>query len=1087
MSLPRFAVDNPVLSNLFMLTLMIGGVFGGLTLVREMFPETRPDMILISTAYPGATPAEVEKGITLKIEERIKNVEGVDKIIATVSEGNSTVMVELLSGFEEIDQAVNDIKAAIDEIPEEDWPQEALESQVRKFEPKWPVISIGVYGDLDDRMLKDFSEDLRDEMLSLRGITDIIVSGTRKDEISINVRPEKLIEYDLSFIDVADAIAASNLDLPGGVVRTPRMNVSVRTLGEKDRGEELYDIIIRSDAAGRQVGLSHVAEIDDGFEESDVSGRFNGLPAANVVIYKTPDQDAIEIAGMVKALVAGKKGKPFEQGRLARAIDSLAGRTDLTNVYDAAKASPLPPGVELEVHTDLSRFIESRLDLLGRNGMWGLLLVFLSLLLLLNWRVAFWVMMGLLISILGALIFMKSLGLTLNLISMFGMIVVLGMLVDDAIIVAEHVYRKIEQGETPRLAAITGAEEVTWPVICAVTTTMVAFLPLMFVKGQLGDWMGVLPVVVVVALSVSLIEALTVLPCHLASGLKPLSRKLHQAQADAARGRAHDATLRQRLARVIHVDGVRQRLAAGYEWLLIRGTQWRYVTICILLALMFVVGGLVAGGHVPFVFLQKMDAETIVANIEMASGTPITETERAGGVVEQAALDLPELKTVYTLFGHQLSEDMMPLAPQSHMAMSFIEIVPAEERSRNSEAVLQALRDKTDDIPGVERLKFTSMQGGPAGAPIHLEISGDSIEDIVAVSGRVQRRLNQFEGVYDIVDDFDAGRPEVKIELLDSARALGLTTESLAWQVRAAFFGFEARKVQRGREDVKIMVRYPLENRQDLYAIESMYVKTPGGTLVPFREVARISEGTGFTTIHRKNQKRTVTVKADVDEDVTNAEQIIGVLTSEFPELRDGFPGVTFEFGGQNLETRRSMGSLRELFAAVLLLIYVILAALFRSYVQPLIVMSVVPFGLIGAVGGHALMGYPMTFMSMIGLVALTGIVVNDSMILITFINRRVADGTSVYEAVIDGGKSRVRAIVLTSVTTILGLAPLMMETSFQAKFLIPMAISISAGLAFATVLTLVAVPALYLIVHDVAELAKRAAGSVRSAVAAGV
>ncbi len=1063
-SLPRFSVNNPILVNLFMVTLLLGGVYHGLKIVREMFPESRPNRVLITTAYPGATPSEVEKGITLKIEEEIKDVEGIEKITSTINEGLSMVLVELKSGFEDVDQAVNDIKAAIDTIPTEDFPEEAKETAVSKFDPKWPVISVALYGDVDDRVLKTLGEQLREEILLLPDITDVVLSGTRKDEISVEVRPEKLAEFNLSFMDVAGTISASNVDLPGGQVRTPRANVSVRTLGEKDRGEDLYDIVIRSDPSGRVVTLRNVATIIDGFEDTDVVGRFNGAPAVDVTIYKTADQDAIKIASLVKALVAGKKGNPLAQPWTDRLLARLSGENVVLDTYKTALADPFPSGVSVEVHTDLSRFIEGRLDLLKRNGGWGLLLVLLSLLVFLHWRVAFWVMMGLLLAIAGSLIFMEVLGLTLNLITMFGLIIVLGLLVDDAIIVSEHVYTKIEEGVESKQAAIEGTEEVTWPVVCAIVTTIVAFIPLMFIEGQMGDWMGVLPVVVCIALSVSLVEALTILPSHLGHGLR------HVRPTSTNRERS-GGTFRRLSARIRETQNrfVQQWLRMGYERLLRRALDYRYVTIAALVACLLVVCGLYAGGHVPFVFLPTMDSETLIVEMDMDVGTPIDATLEAFGVVERATMDLPELKSIYTLLGLQVSVDGLASAPQSHLAQAFIELTASEERQRTSNEILQELRLKTGDIPGAQNLKFGAVHGGPGGAAIQLDISGGNIDRLTAVADEIKSKLAEFEGVSDIVDDFDAGQREVQIELFKSARALGLTTHSLATQVRSAFYGFEARKVQRGREDVKIMVRYAPEYRRNIYEIESMRIATPSGALVPFTEVARLTEATGFASIKRVNQRRTVTVTADVNTETSKArpEQIMAEMATSFPSIMQRHPGIRLEYGGQKLETTKSFGSLKQSFTIVLVLIYVILAGLFKSYIQPIIVLSIVPFGLIGAIAGHLVMGYPLTILSLIGLVALTGIVVNDSMILVSFINRLVQRGTPVMEAVIEGGKGRLRPILLTSATTVLGIAPLLMEKSFQAKFLIPMGISIAAGLLFATVLTLIAVPALYLIVGD--------------------
>lgn len=1060
-SISRLSVNNPVLVNLFMVTLLVGGVYSGLTLVREIFPESRPKRVLITTLYPGATPAEIEKGITLKIEEQIRDIDGVDRIKSTVTEGRSIISVELLGGFDDVDQVVNDIKSAIDSIPPDDFPEDALETQVAKHDPRFPVIAISLYGDLDLRTLKTLGERLKTDVLALPGISDVSLAGSRKDEISVEVKPAKLVEYGLSLVTVGEAIAASNLDLPGGQVRTSRSNVAVRTLGEKDQGDELYDIVIRSDPSGSTVLLSDIATIVDGFEDVEVFSRFGALPSVSVTVSKTADQDAVEIASLVKALVAGKMGLPLERSWIDRTMARLSGSDSIEETYRKAASDPYPPGVRVKARMDLSRMIDDRLDLLMRNGCWGLLFVFLSLLVFLHWRVATWVMMGLVLAIMGSLGCMKITGLTLNLMSMGGFIIVLGLLVDDAIIVAEHVYSKVEQGIEPKLAAITGTEEVTWPVICAIVTTIVAFAPLLYIEGQIGDWMDVIPLVVCVALSVSLLEALTILPSHLAHSLRALSRHEPGSQPSGRLATWKDS-IRSGRARL------QRRVVGFYERMLRLATTYRYVTMAGLMACLMTAVGAVLGGHVPFVFMQKMDAETLIANIRMEVGAPSQATARAAEVVEKTALELDELSTVLTLIGLHVNEEGQALPPQSHLGQVWIEITPTGERERSSDQIVQELREKLIDIPDVEKLTFSSIHGGPIGAPIHVDLRGERLEDIVAAAEYVKDYLAQFAGVHDIVDDFETGRPEVQIELLESARALGLTTESLAIQVRSAFYGYEARKVQRGREDVKIMVRYPLESRTRIYDIESMYVATPSGPLVPFSEVARLKEATGYASIKRTNQQRTVAVTADVNETVANADQVQASLRAAFPEIKRMYPGVELEFGGQRLELTKSFRSLKGNFVIALLLVFVILAGLFRSYVQPLIVMSIIPFGLVGAVVAHFIMGYPLTIASLLGLVALTGVVVNDSMILVVFINRRIAEGVGPYEAVIEGGKGRMRPILLTSATTVLGMGPLLFETSFQAKFLIPMGLSLSGGLIFATVLTLGAVPALYLIVLDV-------------------
>ncbi len=1060
-SLPRFSVKNPVLVNLLTWAMLAGGLYAGFTLVREMFPESDPERILVTTVYPGATPAEIEKGIAIKIEEVVKDIEEVEELLTSIAEGFCTITLVLYSDVDDVDQVVNDVKASIDTIPREDFPEEAEETHVTKLEPKLPVIQVSFFGDLSEETLKQIGERIRDDLLLIPGITDAILQGTRPDEISVEVQPERLVKYGLSLPDISDAIRRANLDLPGGQIRTAGANVSVRTLGEEDQAQPIGEIIVRSDPSGKTVRLHEIAEVRDTFEETDVVGRFNAKPGVGVTVFKTGDQDAIDISQKVKAFVAGKTGKPLQRDWLAKLKHRLGLPDEVEQVYQTALNDPYPPVGELTTATNLARFIEGRLDLLKRNGFWGLIFVFMSLLIFLNWRVAFWVMAGLLLAILGTLIVMKGLGVSLNLISMFGMIVVLGLLVDDAIIVAEHTYSRIEDGMEPHEAAIVGAETVTWPVVCAITTTIVAFAPLLLIEGRVGDFMGVLPIIVMCALAVSLIEALSVLPSHLAEWVKPVHVSADHGPTTSA-GR-----WRERL-RAFRRATLKGAVLKGYERLLRLAVSYRYGTICILVSILIVALGLVGGGRVPFVFFQKMDSETIVAEMEMPVGTPVERTGEAISVIEQAAVDLPELDSLYTSMGVKYDMEGGIASVSSHLGQAVIELNPIEERDRNSEQILRELRAKTGNIPGVNSLRYSVIHGGMGGAPIHIEVSGKRIADLVEVAGRIKDRLTDYAGVYDIDDDFDAGRREVQIELLDTARALNMTTQSLATQVRGAFYGLEARKVQRGREDVKIMVRYPRSRRTKVSDVEKMWVAAGDGTLVPFTEVAQLREGRSYATIKRKDQKRTVTITADVDEAVANARMINQELEAEFPKWERQFPGMRLEFGGQSREFTKSFSSLKRDFVIAAALIYVILAGMFKSYIQPMIVMTAIPFGIIGAIAGHWLMGYPLTILSLIGFVALTGIVVNDSLILVDWINRMRRQGLSPHEAVISAGTQRLRAILLTTITTILGLAPLLLETSLQARFLIPMGISIAAGVAFATVVTLIAVPSLYLILIDV-------------------
>jgi len=1070
-SLAKYSVENPVLVGVLMAAIIIGGVYGAFNLVRELLPESRPNQIVIGTVYPGATPTEVEKGISIKIEEAIKDIEHIEKVETIISEGLSTVVVTMTSEVDDIDQVVNDFKAAIDTIPQDELPEEAEETRVAKIKPRLPVISVSLYGNVDEDTLKNAGRRLKDDLLLLPGISNVEISGIRKDELTVEIEPEKLTEYKLSLARIAQAIHQTNLDLPGGSLKTPSQNVAVRTLGESDQANLIEETIVKTTPNGQIVRVSDLGQVIDGFEDTDVHGRFNGKPAVSITVYKTEEQDAIDIATKVKAFVAGKSRKPMETDTLTKIKTLLGVPTPATKIYKQAYNSPYPEDISIATHNNLARFIESRLDLLKRNGLWGLSFVFISLMFFLNWRVAFWVMMGLVLSLCGAIMLMNIIGETLSLISMFGLIVVLGLIVDDAIVVGENIYARVERGEDPKVAAIKGTEQVTWPVTIAVITTIAAFLPLLFIEGQMGDFMGVLPVVVSCALAVSLIEALSILPSHLAEWLKPVRRDL---------GTEPPRHIFARLARPIRrfeQHAVLDILGKWYEKLLRLALQYRYVTVAMVLSALIASLGFFKGGRVPFVFIQKMDSETIIVDLEMPVGTPANKTQDVMQIVEDAALKTPAVQSISTLVGAQMnmSQDGILRSERSHLGQAIIELSSLEERESTSEEIIARLRSQTADIPGVNSLRFLTMQGGPGGAEIEIEITSERVSDLRKATGVLKARLAQFDGVFDITDDFEEGRREVQIKLLDSARPLGLTTQMLATEIRGALYGLEARTLQRDNEDVDIRVRFPENRRKHIYELEDMRIATSLGTMVPFCEVAQLIETRGSSAIRRVNQRRAVVISTDVDHRLGNPEEILSELTAtDIEPLEKKLHGLQINFSGKKHETVKAFGSLKRDFAIAIVVIFVMLAGLFKSYIQPLIVMAAIPFGLNGVIIGHYVMGYPLTILSMIGIVALTGIVVNDALILVDFINHEIGNGLSLFEAVIKGGKNRLRPIILTSLTTILGLAPLMAERSFQARFLIPMAVSISFGLAFATILTLIVVPAIYMIAEDAQRILTR-------------
>ena len=1082
MSFARFSVRNPVFVNMLMLVILAGGTIFALTLVREMFPEFRPNKLIITAIHPGVQPKEIEKAVTIKIEEAVRDVEGVEKVDSTVSESQSVTTLTLYNEADDAEQVLNEVKREIDALP--DLPDDLERVTVKTFEPMLPVISVAIFGDGDEADLKQATRDLRDDLLALPGVSRIIVSGVRDDEISVEIIPERLIEYDVTFDEVADAIRRSNLDVSGGQLKGSRTTVAVRTVGEELEGSDLEDIVVRSGGAdGKKILLRDVANIADGFVEVDIEGYFDSKPSMNCDVYKTKSQDAIQISSVVKAYIAGKKNKPlnppgdgwWQSGpfkAFSSIVDTIIGRPDLQKVYEESRANPFTHGFDIELHTDLARFIEGRLDLMARNGKTGLVLVLISLMLFLNFRVAFWAAIGLPVSFLGTFIVMWIFGISINLLSVFGLIIVLGIIVDDAIVIGENICRHVEEGEPSKQAAVTATEEVQWPVIIAVLTTIAAFAPLLFIQGTIGDFMGELPIVVMAALSVSLVEALIILPSHLRNLPSPEEEERRR-KAAGEPGGILKGFRRLRAAQERFVVNV---LQTKYEAFLRKALRWKYLTICIAVATMLLSFGLLASGIVEFVFVQDMDSETVICDIELPIGSPSDRVRTRVMEISEFVKKAPEVVSVQAFVGIQVDvagEGAVGFKNQSHLGQLVVELQESDTRERaggrSSNELLAVYREFTRTLPEINAVRWLALNGGPGGKDVVVRISGAETEELVEVASLVREEVSSYQGVYDLDDDYDAGQREVQLRLFESARAGGGSVAALGSHVRSALYGREARRITRNREDVRIMVRYPKSFRESVYNLESMWIPTgtvPGQrSWIPLRQIAELSETEGVTSLYRSQNSRAVTVYANVDDQQGNTSDILKGVQKKFDEsILSDHPNVNIEFLGSFEEMRKSFAGLKLAFPVALLLIYMMLAGLFHSYGQPLVVMAAIPFGIQGAIIGHLLTNNPITILSLIGMVALSGILVNDSLVLVDFINTRVRKGVGHFEASVDGAKLRLRAILLTTLTTAAGLTPLMFETSFQAKFMIPMAVTLTFGLIFATALTLVIVPALNLI-----------------------
>lgn len=1093
MSLPRYSVNNPVFVNMIVLVTLIAGAVFAMTLIREMFPESRPNRISIDATFPATQPDELERAVTIKVEEAVRDVNGVERVDSTVSEGRSLTILTLFNNIKDVDVVLQEVKNEVDAL--QDLPDDLEKITVAKIEPTLPVIMVSVFGDGDEAALKRAARDIKDDLLELPGISNVQLTGLRDDEISVEIRPELLFEYDITFDEVAQAIRQTNLDVSAGRLKGDRSQVSVRMLGEQREARDLGDIEVRALPDGRVIRLKDVADIKDQFVDVDVKSYYSGKRSANLIVEKTPAQDAVQISSLVKAYVAGKRNLPFDPygldqpgaglltrlgAGLSQLANRMAGRPDPLKIYEESRARPFRHQFQVDTHTDLARFVSGRLDLMIRNGKSGLLLVLLCLILFLNWRVALWTAVGLPVSFLGTFVIMALMGVTVNLLSMFGLIIVLGIIVDDAIVIGENIYRRVEEGLPARVAAIEGANEVLWPVVVSVSTTVAAFMPLMFIRGQIGDFMRQLPLVVVAALSVSLTEALLVLPAHLRH-LPPHHRHVTHKAPKTWLGR-----LGHRLLELQHL--MMTSLMSLYGRLLRLTLEWRYVSLALAVSACIMSFGLLfgktphgytIGNIVNWEFVQKMDAESMYAQIEMPVGTNAEAVEERLRYLGNIAQQFPEVQSV--------SMDVAVIInvgaagetggnQQSHLGQLWVELLPADEREAkglsSSQVILAELRKASEQITGVNSIIWEVMNGGPGGRDIEIRLSGTDLDEIRQVSDEFKQYLATFDGVVDLDDNFDEGKRELQLTLRESARPTGMTRANLGNFVRAATYGAEARRITRNREDVKIMVRYPERFREDVYNIEAMWVPTPieNGTRgwVPLRELAVVNETRGYTQIHRSQQKRAITVWGEVDPAVTSSSDILSKVRADFaPQIQQNHPGVKVEFLGSADEAAKAFGSLTIAFPVAMLLIYMMIAGLFRSYAQPLVVMAAIPFGFMGAIIGHWLTGNPMTILSMIGLVALSGIVVNDAIVLIDFINVRVRQGGSEFQASLEGSILRLRPILLTSVTTIAGLTPLMFEKSFQAKFLIPMAVTLTFGLAFATVLTLLIVPVLNMIFFD--------------------
>ena len=1027
--------ENHVAANLLMLFFLLAGAVTGLTTKLEIFPETSLDMISITMEYPGASPAEVEEAIVRRIEEKVAGLAGIKRIDSVARESLATVTIEVMNDWD-LQELLDEVKAEVDRIST--FPNETEEPIVREVTRRRQVLNVTVFGDAPESTIKHLTERIKDDITNLPGITLAELAGLRKGEIHIEVSEKSLRRYGLTLGKVAEAVRRASLDLPAGSVKTAGGEILVRTKGRRYYAGDYRDIAVISRTDGSKVTLAQIAQLRDGFEDVDLFTRFQGKPAGLIEVYRVADQNALEVAATVKQYI--------EETRPS-----------------------LPEGVDISIYRDRSRILKSRIRLLLKNMAFGLILVSLLLGMFLNARLAFWVTLGIPISFMAGLMLLPTFGVSINMISLFAFIMVLGIVVDDAIVVGENIFRRQEEGLEPLKGAVAGTLEVGRPVVFAVLTTVAAFYPLLLGSGVMGKLIRNIPTVVILVLLGSLVECLLILPAHLVASKHRTKRSMEE----------------KRTARWL-----KWFIRRPYAWAVHFCVRWRYATVALAIAILLVTVGIWRAGWIKFTLFPKVESDFLTCSLTMPAGTPVERTAEIAGLVEQAGKEaLAEadekrsedatslLKGIITRVGrHGRGHGPMASGPQSgsHLAQITMELLEGEKRDVTATQLGNLWRQKVGIVPDAEAITYQSVLFS-AGNAVEVHMSLDDHDLLEAAAEELQAELKTYPGVLDVSDSFLPGKDEMQLKLKLTARSLGLTLDDLAKQVRHAFYGAEALRLQRDQDEVKVMVRYPESKRKSLGSVEDMYIRTPDGSEVPFNQVAEVRMEEGYASIERAQRFRVIKVTADVDETITNANEVRTDLEGRvMPKLKLRYPGLRYSMEGEGKEQKESLDDIISGFVIALFLIYALLAIPFKSFSQPLVVMSAIPFGIVGAVFGHLLMGVNLSLLSLFGIVGLTGVVVNDSLVLVDATNRIRREGASVQDAITQGGALRFRAVILTSLTTFAGLTPMILERSLQAQFLIPMAVSLGFGVLFATFITLLLVPCGYVILDDMHNLVER-------------
>jgi multidrug efflux pump subunit AcrB len=1028
---------NGVAANLLMVFMLVAGFTSAFQLTIKLFPDIDLDLISIRVVYPGASPTEVEESIIRRIEEKIESVEDIQDITAVAAEGVGSVTIELVRGAD-TQLRMDEIKSEVDQIIT--FPVDAEEPQVNLLSNSERTIQVVIGGNTSERELKELANRIKDDLAFKDGISIVNVSGTRNYEISIEASNNDLRSQGLTLTDISTAVRQESLELPGGEIETPTEELVLRTLGRNYNQQDFEEIVLRTGENGARVVLGDVATIVDGFTDTDLINLYNGIPAVLVDVMRVGDEQMLEIA-------------------------------NITEQYLEEELKPsLPEGVFATIARNEAIIIKDRLNILIENGIMGLILVILTLAIFLEFRVAVWSCLGILISFVGVFAIMSIFDISINVLSTIGFLLAIGIVVDDAIVVGENIFARQEAGVPPLQAAIEGAQRISIPVIFAVGTTIAAFSALLTLPGTLGGLLGDIPGVVIGVLFLSITEALLVLPFHLSHQKKKADNEEKDKRPNIV---------------IAKLDAIHKEVGKGFTWFvngpldksLNFAIRHPWVMITSSISLLFITAGILSGGYVKFSFFPEIEGDFVTANIELPSGATAERTQAVVSKIEQVALEIGEefdpfvetgesaIKSLQILVGTQDTGQPNPLSISSgsgtpNVATILLEMAAPESRTFASSAFEERWRDAVGVVPEARKLTFESEQVR-FGDPIRVELTAASEETLEAAVSEVEASLRQLAGVFDIKNDQDAGKREITFTLKPEARTYGLTLQSLAMQVRAAFFGDESLRVQRGREDVRVYIRLPKEERNSVDDLRKYRIRTPSG-FVPLGEVANLREGTSPTSINRRSGRRIIAVTANINtEAITGNEVNEYITTTLMPSIQQRYPDLAYDFGGEQREQARTAPAILTNFMYALIAIYAMLAIAFKSYIQPLVVMTVIPFGVFGAIMGHLIMGMNLSILSIFGIIGLSGVIINGALVMIDFINEEVRNGMEYNQAIIEGAKSRFRPIFLTSLTTFLGVAPLVFETSVQAQFLIPVALSLGFGVIFGTGILLGLVPAI--------------------------